>query len=221
MSKVVPQIEIGKSPEDFLSATHSFWLPPDTLFGNLSLKQLKIITRLDRANAMLQQIYKIHPLLISGKLLLKGEHEAYSYLLEELIYHIRRSADELISMYSFLADFEKTGKYSHQVEIDSIGTLLSNELAKSNPLFIRHLPLLKQLNEISNAYKHSFVNSDLNLIGANEPCVYALALKYNKLDKGMVFHSLALREVIGGFSSFYVEITSWLRGFSERHRNER
>ncbi len=220
MSVNIPQIKIGKSPGTFLNAALSFWLPPNTPFGNLTLKHFKIITRLDRANALLQQIYQIHPVLLSTEVSVMNGYESYYYSIEELIFHLRRAADEMISMYSLLIDFEKRGSYASQVSMDNIGALLHNEQIKSNPPFVEHLTLLEQLNEISNAFKHSFVNSDINLIGAQEPCVHALALKFNKLEKGIVFHNMALREVVEGYNNFYIEINSWLRGFSERHRDE-
>ena len=46
---------------------------------------------------------------------------------------------------------------------------------------VPHLEFLRLLNDISNAYKHSFVNSELMLVGRDEPGVYALELKWNDL----------------------------------------
>ena len=220
MSADVPQVKIGKSPGTPLNAALSFWLPPNTPFGNLTKKHYKIVTRLDRVNALLQQIYQIHPVLLGTEIHIMNGYESYCYSIEEVIFHLRRAADEMISMYSLLMNFEKIGSYASQVSMDHIGALLHNEMTKSNPPFVEHLTLLGQLNEISNAFKHSFVNSDISLIGVLEPCVHALALKLNKLEKGIVFHNMALREVVEGYNNFYIEINSWLRGFSERHRDK-
>lgn len=78
--------------------------------------------------------------------------------------------------------------------------------------------MLQLLNEVSNAFKHSFVQSDISLLGRDKPCVHALALDRNKLDAGIEFYSVSLRDLVGGFNAFYSAALSWLEEFSHRHR---
>jgi hypothetical protein len=78
--------------------------------------------------------------------------------------------------------------------------------------------VLRALNEIANAFKHSFVQSDITVIGRDEPCVQALSLDYNKLASNAKFHSVSLAWLVNEFSAFYKEGMDWLRAFSERHR---
>ncbi|TAE55599.1 MAG: hypothetical protein EAZ87_19945 [Nostocales cyanobacterium] len=223
MSSTIPQIEIGNSPGTLFNVSLSFWLPPNTPFGNLQLKHHKIITRLDRVNERLQYIYEIHPQLLTPTLKINNEYVSYGYSIEELIFHLRRATDEIISMYYLLSNFERTGSYTNSIKIDSIGGLLHDQHTKENPPFDKYLTLLEQLNEVSNAFKHSFVNSDCNLIGKDEPCVYAFSLKKNKLssdnNSGIQPYGLSLCYIVEEYNKFYIEINSWLKGFSERHRD--
>ena len=73
-----------------------------------------------------------------------------------------------------------------------------------------------RLNEISNAYKHSFINSEVTLLGRDEPVVFALALKYNRLDKSPQFHSVALSDVVQQFSGFYERAVGSIAQLSSR-----
>jgi hypothetical protein len=75
---------------------------------------------------------------------------------------------------------------------------------------------LGRLNEISNAYKHSFINSEVTLLGRDEPVVFALALKYNRLDKSPQFHSVALSDVVQQFSGFYERAVGSIGQLSSR-----
>lgn len=182
-------------------------LPADTPFGNLLLKHTQIIMRLDRVNAMVQTIYrsfeKIHTQNISDDLF---EH---TFLSEQVIYWLRKTADELIGLHYVLTEREESGSYPNRVAPDSIGNLLSHKDI-SLP-FVEHMNFLTTLNEISNAYKHSFVNSDLSLIGRDEPVVFALGLKRNALNNSPKFYAVPLQEVISRFDAFFVSMTEELR----------
>lgn len=78
--------------------------------------------------------------------------------------------------------------------------------------------MLRQLNEISNAFKHSFVNTDVVQMGRDEPHLFALELRRNKLVSGIQFHVISFQEIIDMYSQFYVEANNWLQDFSEEHR---
>ena len=77
--------------------------------------------------------------------------------------------------------------------------------------------MLTELNGIANAFKHSFVNSDVNVTGRDEPCVYALSLDRNKLASGIQFHSVSLVWLAKAFTDFYKDGMDWLRAFSEQN----
>ena len=70
-------------------------------------------------------------------------------------------------------------------------------------LFDKHRPFLNKLNDVSNACKHSFINTDYNLFGASEPLLFALGLPRNDSSKDSAFHVVPLREMVESFSEFY------------------
>jgi hypothetical protein len=71
-------------------------------------------------------------------------------------------------------------------------------------LFDKHRLFLNKLNEVANACKHSFINTDHNHVGVNEPLLFALALSRNDSARTAVFHVVSLRELVENFSQFYV-----------------
>lgn len=75
--------------------------------------------------------------------------------------------------------------------------------------------MLTVVNEVANAFKHSFVQSDINVIGRDEPCVNTLSLDSNKPESGTRFHSVSLVWLAKEFTAFYKEGIDWLRAFSE------
>lgn len=146
-----------------------------------------------------------------------GDLNDHIFLSEQIIYWMRKTADELIGLYGVLGEREALGRYPNRVLPDSIGTLLGQN--KAPDLFRKHETFLKTLNDISNAYKHSFINSDLSLMGRDEPGVYALGLKYNNLDKNAMFYTIPLSKVILQFSNFFVDVNEELRKCKIPHRS--
>jgi hypothetical protein len=69
-SSRVPKIRNGKATQDLYNAALGFWLPPDTPYGNLQLKNMKIVLRLDEANRRIASAYrhwvKLQSVLSSG-----------------------------------------------------------------------------------------------------------------------------------------------------------
>src|SRR5215212_8562316 len=135
---------------------------------------------------------------------------------EQVIYWLRKTADELIGLHHVLASRVANGEYPDRVSPDSIGGLLRGKAVP--PPFVEHVDFLETLNEISNAYKHSFINSDLNLVGRDEPVVYALGLHRNKLEKSSALYAVSVREVVAGFNAFFDAMVESLRNCGIPHR---
>jgi hypothetical protein len=145
-------------------------------------------------------------------------YERHVFANEQAIYLLRRAADEMIALIWCLSEWEKKGTYPQQIEVDCIGAVLKKPNDRKLKAWRDHVQVLKALNEIANAFKHSFVYSDITLIGRDEPCVHALGLDYNKLASGTKFHNVSLVWLVKEFNAFYKEGMDWLRAFSERHR---
>ena len=211
----------GKSPDQPYNARLGFWLPPDSPYGNFQLKLRKLCDRLDEANRRLIDTFDYWNKAMEGKIS-ANSFQRHEYAIEQAVYLMRRVADELIAMIWCLDEWDKTGNYPHQIRIDCIGAALETtqqNLSKDlKLLFAPHNPVMKALNEISNAFKHSFVHSDLTLTGRDEPCVYALGLAHNKLSSEMKFHNFSVSWLVNEFSAFYKSGIQWLASFSERHR---
>jgi len=201
----IPQIDNGKKPLQPLNIVHCIWLPSDTPYGNLLLKGMNILRRIDRVNLEIDRVFSsyVHPNKqdINNPQQDLLEHQFYA---EQVVYWLRKTADELISLAYVLDERNRTGKWPISVKIDSIGGLTEEHLSEElKQLFAPHAFFLATLNEIANAFKHSFINTDMTVVGSEYPVVYALALKRNKLSEQPRFYSVNFAEMIHTFSNFY------------------
>ena len=214
MTTEIPQVNIGRRHGEPLNVTQMLPLPADTPFGNLAAKFMMILERLDHVNGIVQQVFgtyeaaKATPL---GRLSIMH----HALLAEETVYWMRKTADEVIGLVAFLAEREAAGKWPTSLAPFPIADVL-----KKPPAWVRaHLSFLSLLNEVSNAYKHSFVNSDLNLIGRDEPGVYALALRNNNLEENEPrLHNIRFAELVTRFDSFFQAACDQLRACRLPHR---
>ncbi|MFU1909956.1 hypothetical protein ACLQ8Z_09700 [Bordetella hinzii] len=212
------QIDNGKQPDDFHNSRMAFWLPPDTPYGNLTLKLMKLIGRIDEANRRLAESQSFWKIAITP-VIHPNAAERHHYAIEQAIYLMRRAADDLIALIFCLSEWQVSGDFPKEIRIDCIGRLIDDRNAATLPaLYEPHLSMLRLLNEISNAYKHSFIQTDINLIGRDEPVVYALGLDYNKLKSGAAFFNASLSSMVTDFTRFYRDCFAWLEAFSKKNR---
>jgi hypothetical protein len=207
-----PTINIGGEYQEVLHTTQMISLPSQTSFGNFYLKWTKIISRLIRLNRMIREAYHLHSLAIcSTQHFTPSPIEELPYFLEEIVYWLRKTADELIGL-SFLCDAQIcSGSLPNKVDVDSIGELLNGSHSVLQTQFVSHLDYLRLLNDISNAYKHSFINSDLNVMGRDEPVLFALTLQRNDLSKKEALVWFGLGEVVLSFNAFFQTAKGYLK----------
>ena len=210
-------IDNGKSPDERYSARLGFWLPPDSPYGNFQLKLMKLCERIDEANRRLAESRAFWEQSRPDGFSPPNAFQRHIYANEQAIYLLRRAADEMISLIWCLSEWQTKGGYPTEIKIDCIGALLSLAPEQHLKPCSQHIHMLTQLNEIANAFKHSFVDSDINVIGRDEPCVYALSLDRNKLASGIQFHSIALAQLAQAFTAFYKDGMDWLRAFSAQN----
>jgi hypothetical protein len=216
----IPQIANGKKPDEAYNPSLLIWLPPDSPYGNLQLKQMNLSGRLDEANRRLQESWLFWNIFCKGEFPPNpiNAFQRHYYANEQAIYLIRRATDEIIALTWCLSKKVATGKYPKKIKVDCIGKVLKQESHQRLEPFKKHGDLFRQLNNISNAFKHSFVNSNCNLLGSAEPSVYALSLEQNDLSYGAKLHGVSLAALVTAFNIFYEENMVWLREFSERNR---
>jgi len=200
----IPQINNGKTPGEALNIKHAILLPSHTPYGNLLLKGTNIIRRIDRINIEIQRVFSsyVHPSKqdINNPLQDIMEHQFYE---EEVIYWLKKTADEIISLAFVIEEWDRTGDWPNRITIDCIGALKSNPSDAIRKLFEPHTDDLNVLNEVANAYKHSFINTDINMMGAEQPGVIVLGLKRNKLLSEPEFYSVSFKDIVNRFSNFY------------------
>lgn len=208
-------IDNGKQPNEPMNAKLMFLLPVETSYGNFQLKLLKIINRLDEANRRIIESVLFWEKAKEGILY---TYEAHIFANEQAIYLIRRTCDEIISLIWCL-NYWKNNNHSYPIKIkyDCIGKVVNQNKESVMTPFKENLEVLEEINKISNAYKHSFINSDLDVIGNEEPCVHALALDYNKLASEPKFCIIELERLIIQFNKFYKDSIEWLRSFSNEN----
>jgi hypothetical protein len=204
--RTAPLLEIGKLPGDMLHVAHFIPLPANSPFGNLAFKYVKAFQRLDHANQTVLRVYEQHEALRAN--LASPYISTHLFHQEEIVYWLRQAADDLISLASVIDEWQSAGTCPDTVSTDCIGAFLSGTKTAK---YVQSLDFLNTLNDVSNAYKHSFINTQVNLIGADEPVVYALGLKRNKLANGPTFYQVTLASLIEGFNVFFSTITQELR----------
>lgn len=192
-------IDNGKGPLEPYNVRLGFWLPPDSPFGNMQLKYMKIITRLDEANKNILLCCSMWDRLVHD------HYDGYSvhYFSGEIVaYHLRKACDEIITLSWFLWYAITNGQYPQNIKIDCVGAYLSNGNTEFR-IFDDFRGVLNTLNDIENAYKHSFINSDVTVVGQLEPCLATLALKYNDLKNPPIFSNVSLKQIISEFNNFF------------------
>ncbi|MGB4067955.1 MAG: hypothetical protein WBK08_07985 [Nitrospira sp.] len=210
-------IDNGKSPDEPYSARLGFWLPPNSPYGNFQLKLMKICQRIDEANRRLTESRAFWEQARPDGISPPNALQRHIYANEQAIYLLRRTADEMISLIWCLSEWQTKGGCPEKIKVDCIGALLDLSPEEYLKPWTPHIHMLTQLNEIANAFKHSFVDSDINVIGRDEPCVYALSLDRNKLASGVQFHGVSLMWLAKAFTAFYKDGMDWLRAFSEQN----
>jgi len=211
-------IDNGKKPNEPYNAALGFWLPPKTTYGNFQLKFMKIIQRLDQANRRIEDSFNTWNSCQTGGMLPIGALERHVFANEELVYMLRRAADELVSLIWCLTSHKKNGSFPTKIKIDCIGAVVAQNENGRHPAFSDHVELMSVLNDVSNAFKHSFINSDHTVIGADEPRVHALGLAYNKQSSNKEFYDVSLVSMIEKYNMFYRSCVSWLESYSARCR---
>lgn len=121
---------------------------------------------------------------------------------EEIVYWIRKYIDVIISLSYILNYLKENKKEPQKIIIDSIGKYLNPNL-NVYKCFEKFLWLFQSVNDVSNYYKHSIYNTNLNILGKFEPCISAFGTE-NKHNSIKVYN-ISLSELISEFERFVIE----------------
>lgn len=204
MARPVPQIDNGKQPFQPINIVHFPQLPSSTPYGNLLLKGINIVRRLDRVNLEIARVFAsyVHPKNEQSQNPLQDilEHQFYA---EQVVYWLRKTADELISLAYAINEWKNNQEWPNAIKVDSIAGLNRSPPREVKDLFAPYERYLSTLNEVANAFKHSFINTDMTIVGAEYPVVFALALDRNKLSNAPKFYSVRFSDIVQEFSRLY------------------
>jgi hypothetical protein len=209
----IPIIEVLKPYKEQLNAKYILNLPANSDYGNLTLLWMELICRFECVNDLIISLYTEFDIMKNNHLGYYTDNQVHrqKFQTEQIFYWLRKSADEVISLLWVLAHFKRNNHYSSQIEIDSIGKFINNPQALEGDL-INHIATLRILNDVSNGFKHSFVNSQIhNHHGSDYPVVFAYTLKYNNLSNQAKFYTLDLRRVLEDYSIFLMEAKAILK----------
>jgi hypothetical protein len=211
----IPQIKLIQSKGQLMHNDDIIVLDPDSDFGNLTVKYFVILTRIAKVNLELEKLYKDFKNIDyydENPIVYPKLNDCYDYhKVEQIIYDLRVSTDQLICL-SYVLNYKRiNGKYPKKIKIDCIGKYLKTQteyLAEYGPF----KNFLEKLNQVSNAYKHSFLNGQtMNLRGSFEPVLFALDLKYNDKSEKPVFYSIKLAGIIKEFDEMFQVLNNKLR----------
>jgi hypothetical protein len=211
-----PILESLKKYKTHFNQEQFISLNADSDFGNLNLNYSQIVIRIECVNSQIIDLY--HKFYIEKH---KRETEGFamynldeSYLnimvTEQIFYWLRKTTDEIISLISLCTDFKSNGKYPKKIKVSSIG-----EFLKLKTPFIEVIEenkdLLKLLNEISNTFKHSFINPQIMAYkGSEYPVVFAYNLHYNDLKNEAKFIQIELKKFLNDYDKFLLEIKNYI-----------
>lgn len=163
-------------------------------FSTLELKHVNLILRISRINKLCLEHTKKWK---KEKDKWRNTNYNFAFLQEEIIYHLRRAVDDMISIVWMQNQFENENFVS-KIAIDSIGRYLNHKNTELK-CFDECTDFLETINDISNSYKHSFYQSVQILISQEEPAFYVYTYKANDTSNGEKEYLYKQSELLEGF----------------------
>lgn len=185
-------------------------MPTDTPFGNLEPKLFWVMSLLAQANLRLEQSAAHWSAAMSGSI----GHDPVEHKLTagEAVFAMRRAADELVTLTAVLDERLDSGCYPAKPKYDSVGTAFDKHGNPKAELWSAHSWLLSTLNDLANAHKHSFLDTDTTVVGHLQPCATALHVPHNDLSRnGAKVYVVALDSLAKAFSTFLTDVMTNLR----------
>lgn len=217
--KNIPKINIQKKQDWSLHSDNLIRIFPDTKYSNFTLKWFEIIQRIDNINDLIRNLYidfhiinmKINSDPIQDAIIKTPLFYKQKFLTEQIFYWIRKTVDEIISIIYVLDYLKKNNEYPKKIKIDCIGKLLSDQKLIPNIRY-KHSELLTIINDISNTYKHSFLNSEIHAhIGEIDPLVFSYGFKNNDIEKDLIFTKYKVEDIINSLNILLADFIIYLK----------
>jgi hypothetical protein len=194
-----------------LCAEEIIHFPSNSPFGHLSNKYAFILTRLNLLNETITDIHLYWEQEFNNRK--KKEYTPPEISLKRIALCLRFSSelkmltDEMISLNYLVVQYSKNKKWPIKIKADCIAKLLTDIESEGFEPFKNNEKVIKQINEIGNAVKHSFVNTDILWLRNLEstPKIFAFYQKDNDTTKDKKFHSIKLPDLIDSFNKLLNE----------------
>lgn len=175
-------------------------------YVNLEKKFIKLISDLDIVNKNLTESYILWNKITNNTANIDPElivfnsfyHTKLSKLNEYIAFDLKKFIDEVLATICVI----KNKIDNDKLEISSIGNYLNSHDNTYNE-FDEFLDLFKKLNDIINAYKHSYANTDFFAFGKDENCFTALYSKHNDFSKDLELYCVSVNYIVNEFNKFY------------------
>lgn len=184
-------------------------------WGNLGSKFSFIFSRLDYLNDTLVsicekvEIYNVNFKERNGLTSKKTKITPYIEIIH-VMSDLRMIVDELIALLYIVEKRKVLGDYPSKIEIESIGNLLGKWNEKKFDdvkFFIDYKDFLKNVNDITNTYKHSFINDHIVFYRQlDKPTVYAIRNFNGEFDKQKnKLVAIPLENIVNDFNKMFKE----------------
>jgi hypothetical protein len=205
------KIEHGyKIKDDMLLWDYLPQIPVYSPFGHLGEKFVFLMYRLHYANETVRELFYYQRQFyecrrkseFDNNIKLKYLHRALRFSTEMKIIF-----DEFISLYFILNFYKQHQEWPKRIQIDSIGSYLSDKNSTKYNLFEKHKNLLITTNNIGNAIKHSFTNSEITWLRNDTkiPVLVAYYHKNNDSKNPIEFHYIELPKYLEELNLFLPE----------------
>lgn len=192
-------IDTGKVPKEGLHEKYIPKLSERAKSLNLHVKMTNMLMQLDFVNLDLIELHDLWRKAIESSMDVFYLIGRINFLNSHVIHDIRRYIDDIISICWVLEH-----PTSKRVRIDDIGKYLNHVNGGGAWTdFVNFCPFFKAVNDIENAYKHSFLNNTDIVIGRDEPCIFAIDANWNHNISNPVLHSISLKQLVDDFNVFY------------------
>lgn len=214
----IPHLVSIIKPGEFIHATeHLVPLSVDTPHGNLQSSWMSILERIIATNEFIDKVNLdfrnfMHHVEAQKNGQAGADHNAISRqkLNGELIINtLKVTADMVLCLLSILDSKQGLGEHEARISISKVGSFLHTDSKRPWVVQLSQFaPLLKELNDTSNAFKHSFLNLQVNTYYDGVPGVVAYYLPHNDLSKKPELCTLLLPSVVEEFDQFLAAVKS-------------
>lgn len=218
----IPKINIDKKHDWAINKENIIIEFPDTQYSNFNLKWIEIVQRIDNVNDLIKSLFNDYVTInldldidpIKDSIIKTPLYYKQKFVTEQIFYWIRKTVDEFISLIYVLEHLKSNNnEFPEKIRIDCIGSLIS----KNNKDFLiviknNRLDILTIINDISNTYKHSFLNSEIHAnIGEKDPLVFAYGLERNDFDRKTVFVNYKIADVINSLNCLLEDLIEYIK----------